>query len=129
MTVPITDHEILRVTTRRVLRWFVDTYQRSRVISCENSGHCNAVPEAVTECQAVDLAEASILLWLLPDVETSRCNVSALEEVDLSRHWFIRNQWFETFNVTIHDACLTTHYTNCQLIRQDDHTLLLKYSL
>jgi len=128
VSVPITDFEILRVTTRRVLRWFIDTYQRSRVISCENRGRCNAVPEALIECQRADLTDASTLLWLLPDAETPRCSVSILEDIDMSRHWFIRNQWFETFSVTINEACLTTHYANCQLIRQDDRNLLLDLS-
>ena len=128
VSVPITDFEILRVTTRRVLRWFIDTYQRSRVISCENRGRCNAVPEALIECQRADLTDASTLLWLLPDAETPRCSVSILEDIDMSRHWFIRNQWFETFSVTINEACLTTHYANCQLIRRDDRNLLLDLS-
>lgn len=124
-TLPISDFEILRVTTRRVLRWFIDTYHHSRVISCESHGRCNAVPESLIGCQDTDLAEVAMLRWVLIDSDASSCHVPMLEDIAVSRHWFIRNQWFDSINVTIHDACVETHYSNCRLIRKDDHNLIL----
>lgn len=128
VAVAVTDHEILRVTTRRVLRWFIDNYKSSRVISCENYGRCNAVPESLVGCPSLDLAEVSTLLWLMPDTEVAECHASMLEAIDLQRHWFMRNEWFETFDITVDDACLEAHYTSCQLIRLDDHNLSLVFS-
>ena len=128
VSVPLTERDILAVTTRRVLRWFVDTYRRSRVISCEDHGRCNAVPDAWRRCQGEDLPEHPTLLWLVASMDASSCNLPVLDNVDVSRHWFVRNRWGENISVTIDNACFATHYTNCELIRQSDHTLLLAAS-
>lgn len=125
VTLPVSEKEILGVTTRRVLRWFVDSYQRNRAISCENHGYCNAVPEARVRCEGMVLPETAMLLWLVPTTDASTCNVQLLEHVNVLRHWFIRNQWFEAISITIHNDCLAAHYVDCRLSRQDEHTLSL----
>jgi len=122
----VTDTDILFITSRRVFSWFERQYYLARQNSCEESGSCGAVPEALQRCRSSVLSSDLNLLWMMPDSEEASCQPSFLEQTELSRHWFSRNLWHEIITIHIEDECQSARYLDCQLDYQSGPELFLR---
>jgi len=118
--------QLIDVTQRAVAVWLLEALQRVYLKSCRGNPMDEPAVVKPVDCrltsdtstwnsplrheQYLDL-HGQDLLFVLTDPADS-----TIGRTPVRRHWFVRNQWYDEFELRIHRDCLAEQFGRCQFV-------------